>query len=113
MECASGESPDWDCPFMRQALKSIEDERRDTQWAPAMESRIRAAIDAVPGAHIRALACRSTSCAVETDGAFVTGNAWKLLHSDLLTSGEVRARERTGNGEESFLIQLWTFKRRR
>ena len=107
-ECASSGDQYNDCSGVKSVLISIEDEQRDTQWATSMESQIRAAVEAVPGLHIRALACRSTVCAVETDGAFATQNTWNPLSMSLRNGGYVRAYDKEG-----FRVQLWTFKRRR
>ena len=112
-ECASGKDSDWDCSEILRVLKSIEDEGIDEHWGPSMEGRIRAAVGAASGVRIRSLACRSTVCAVETDGELVTLNTWTALEKDLLTAAYVRAYDYTGKVDASFRVQLWTFTRRR
>jgi hypothetical protein len=112
-ECASGEDLDWDCPGVKRTLKTFEDEPRDTQWATSMESRLRAAVATAQGVRIRAVACRSTVCVIETDGAHLRSYTWDPLGKDLLDAGYIRAYEPPGNGNGTFRVQLWTFTRRR
>ena len=100
--CASDDAQYFDCPELNWALKAIEHEQRDTQWAPSMESEIRAAVEAVPGLHIRALACRSTVCVVETDGELATLKTWHPLSSSSAGSRPTFGRTSTrGDGKIS------------
>jgi hypothetical protein len=111
-ECEAGEDLYFNCSGVQKVLKTIADERRDTQWAPSMEARIRTVVGASPGVHIRALACRSSVCAVEFDGALLLSPAFDPLSTDLRQASYVRAREPTGNPGQTIRVQLWTFTRR-
>ena len=56
------------CKVMGKFLKELEREERDVEWAAQTEARIRAVVAArQDGTQIRALECRLSKCAIETE----------------------------------------------
>lgn len=110
-KCASyGNNSAIDCSDVWLALNRIETEKVDYQWARRMEGKILEAVSAVPGHRVRALACRSTTCAVETESERGIFLEWRSLRNDLLTGDRIFGYERRSGGLTT--VTLSTFERR-
>jgi hypothetical protein len=113
VECAYEERRKIGCGFAREILKKIEEEKTDNQWAPVMENRLRAAFGQDPGLRIRALACRTSVCAVEAEGSLVLSPIWMPLIDDLFPEEDIRAFEDVDNGRSTVRVSLLVFTRKR
>jgi hypothetical protein len=112
-ECARLEGKKIGCADARKLLKEFEEERTDNQWAPVMEKRLRAAYGQDPEIRIRALACRSSVCAVESEGSRVRLSIWYPLSDDLFPEDDIRAYEDVDGGGAILGVSLLVFTRER
>jgi hypothetical protein len=112
-ECVRREKRKIGCVDERKVLKKFEEEKIDSHWAPFMERRLRAAYGQDPGIRIRALACRSSVCAVESEGSNVLSPIWGPLSDDLFPEGDIRAYEHVDNGRAILGVSLMLFTRER
>jgi hypothetical protein len=113
VECAYYERRKIGCGDVREILKKIEEEKTDNQWAPVMENRLRAALGKDPELRIRALACRSSVCAVEAEGPQVLSPILRPLRDDLFSEEGIRAYEDPDNGRGTVWVSLLVFTRQR
>jgi hypothetical protein len=100
------------CADASKVLKKIEEERTDDQWASVMEGRLREAYGQDPGIRIRALACRSSACAVESEGSNVLSRIWGSLGDDLFPDENIGAYEDV-EGRGTLGVSLLVFARER
>jgi hypothetical protein len=112
-ECADLERKKIGCVDTRKALEKIEKERTDYHWAAEMENRLRVAYGQIPGMRIRALACRSSVCAVESEGPNVLSPIWGPLSDDLFPEDNIRTYEDVDNGRATIGVSLLVFTRQR
>jgi len=112
-ECAYWERRKIGCPYVREILKKIEEEKTDKQWAPVMESRLRAAYGKDPELRIRALACRSSVCAVESEGPQPLSPILRPLRDDLFSEESIPAYEDPEGGRGTVWVSLLVFTRKR
>jgi hypothetical protein len=113
VECAYHERLKIGCADVREILNKIEKEKTDNQWAPVMENRLRAAFGKDPELRIRALACRSSVCAVEAEGPRVSSQIWGPLMYDVFPEDNILAYEDPDNGRGTVGVSLLVFTRQR
>jgi hypothetical protein len=113
VQCAYYERRKIGCADVREILKKIEEEKTDNQWAPVMENRLRAAFGKDPELRIRALACRSSVCALEAEGPQALSEILGPLRDDLFSEEDIRIYEDPENGRGTVGVSLFVFTRRR
>ncbi len=110
-ECTRLDKSEVGCAHVYRVLKTLERERSDIRWAPGMESRIRASFAVDTSVRITALACRSSVCAVQTEGVAVHSPLRRPLDPELQIVDSIWDARTTSSGER-VVEQLLVFDRR-